>query len=148
MLPNEKERLWRCGNFCSCKNLDYQVPVSMKNTRKLQTCTWYKMRQICGKSHDLQWHDGVDLDDCAPKFSGLTRLMTSRNTTLGAFAKPCLSCVYRAESLLAEGVQEGWCPEHWPHRHVRRSAAREGLLSVSIVTALLQLLGLMLCSSL
>lgn len=76
--------------------------------------------------------------------------MRSINTLLGAFAKLCLSCVYRAESLLAEDVQDGRCPELRPHRHVRNPAAREGLLSgdvvgtmVPIVTALLQSLGLM-----
>lgn len=140
------------GTFCACKNLDSQDPVRMKNIQKLQTCTWYQRKRICGKSHNLQWLDGEYPDNCAPEFSGLIRLMSSPNTSLGAFAELCLSCVYRAESLLAEGVQDGWCSEHWPDRHVRRSAVREGCQelwwAVSIVNALLQLLGLMLCSSL
>lgn len=81
--------------------------------------------------------------------------MRPPNTSLRAFAKLCLTCVYRAESLLAESIQGGQCLEHWLHRQVRRSAARESLLSegcqfwaVSRVTALLQLLNLILCSSL
>lgn len=115
------------GTFCSCKNLDSQVPIRMKTTQKPQTCTWNQMKHICGKNHNLQWHE--HLHNCASKFSGVTTLMTSPSTSLGAFAKLCLSCVYRTESLLAEGLQDGQWPEHWSHRHVRRSAVREGLLS-------------------
>lgn len=143
------------GTICACKNLDSQVPVRMKNTQKLQTCTWYQIKRIYGKAHNLQWHNREDLDNHAPKFSELTRLTSAPNTSLGAVSKLCLSCVYRAESLLAEDVQDGWCPECQSHRCVRRCAAREDLLSgavvgtiVSTVTALLQLLGLVLCSSL
>lgn len=102
------------GTICACKNLDSQVPVRMKNTQKLQTCTWYQIKRIYGKAHNLQWHNREDLDNHAPKFSGLTRLTSAPNTSLGAVSKLCLSCVYRAESLLAEDVQDGWCPEPVP----------------------------------
>lgn len=95
------------GDFCACKNLGSQVPVRMKNTEKLQTCTWYQMKRIYGKSHNLQWQDREDIDNCAPKFSGLTRLMSNSSTTLGVFASLCLSCVYGTESLLAEDTQNG-----------------------------------------
>lgn len=98
------------GTFCSCKKNG--LSSSCENEKTLRNCSpvpGIKQSIFVVRFTTFSGMEGRTWTT-APEFSGLTRLAISLDISIGAFSRLCLSCAYRAESLVAEGVQDDRCP--------------------------------------